>query len=1826
MLLALYRGLFRPALNKAHVVPDAAAEQADGNKANWGDSEEDELWAASLQHPHQKKPRASDVDDALRDASALASELNVTIRGEDGDIGLPCYSVHYSVAAGKGGALLGGAFVQVVQSLNGEGSGLPPALLPAQLIALSQLAPMLASAPFHRSGGLALLDLGVALLQTQTLMVEAGQGVAGESGAAAALDSILAALLAAGRLLVDEVGEEGPRAQYLASVHRAIWLVGSMAQRVASTRSNSDSNSDSNNNNNSSSRIYRVCILASALAACLEAITALRVPVAPSLEVTLFEGSCMSACLLYWRLYRTLQLLLNSPSQSPSPTMPPLLCLPSPVDLLDETRRLLHCSVSAVPPSSTAAGAVPCSVARSGYVLAGLRYWLASAGSEVSLDPQLAAWTEAVSGSLEVVLGAVLDAARRVGKVAKNKGGEAILRPEAWTLLSLGPVLLEAAAALHARAATRHNVRARADALALLLGGFLSAATDVIKCLRPATGGGIGSRKSAELAITGGAADTSGGPLHLEIGTSTSTSSADGLTTSAFSRSLSSASSPQHSPHHAPLTLPIVLAGAPSPGRASHSLGSSQGSLSGLAAHAQSLGSGARGGGSSLGAGSPASAAAAVEFRVGDRVDGLCLLPNGSSRWFPAVVTAVSEGLEAGAAVRYCLQYNDGDVGTDMARAGVRLTKSRHHASGSATPTSTPTPATVASTPAVAAALSAVAPAAVDAGTINTVRSTVPPPGPSPSPIFKPNRSHAHSHAHPETLPHKAAPPLSDAFDSDNDDSDDDNVFEIPSTLPAPTSGMGRSTAATNAAAAAAGAGGSSRLLQLQLGDIHSQARLAHGPGAGLPTSSSLSSITLDAQAHSTGHAGPGPQAHHLVATTSGTFLLVPEFAEERLSLHSASTLSRPPSSHHHYHTSDSYTFRDIYTHRSTYTARGATPTTGATRFDRPPSSSNATTRESLRPLSRDMRAGSLGSLGGGRRDPREPRASEESGQTATNAGGADDSGTVLTAYTAGSQCTPPAHLEDSGYTRVAHGPDAFSARRDEKEKEDQKEGGRKQEVGEPDSRLLALLLSTGTLAAALCVSACCGEAEGGEGEWGEKLREDLFHSAVGTWSAGAGDDIGAEAEAGSRSLVQAVRDWLPDSAFLHAHIHSPLPTESCEADWKADQQQPQFIPNPLSALYSLCSSRGRRLVTLLGLPPLPSVPLLEACLGRRLGVGAHGSVYRADVGGDREGERGSYAVKRLPKSSTGLVAVEAEVAALQRLAANPPNTDAHSPAPAPALAAALMSFGVVGEEYWLVLQRGGCSLTALRADIPTELLSASPAVGGASLSLWALLLLELFLECGLVLQGVHARGVVHFDVKADNFLLTRPFERAVRACMRPSPQGADKADRADGADRASQRLDGLLAGLREAHRAGRAQGVVVLVDFGESLVGAAPCGACSAAAENAAGAGRVRGTLPIQAPEMLAVTSPPAFASTSAATAADSLVFPAPSFPCDAWSLSLLGVELLVGRFLFLDCSWAELYVLLCVDSGRGALAGLPALLAGAGLAAATGPLAALFAAIVDCSPATRKDVAGVCVEVERAVEFLWSGARGDRGPVAGQDGGSVSPRPAPRPKASPPSAPPLSAFAGWLHLPPSARLPLGSGTALVMLAPADRPPFVAPRGLLDLDLDLDLADKLNIRFTYPGAEGQACDGGGEFMVPVPEGAAEGEETARGQLHGGNGPAAWARLRAVFASLLRLRGPRLDMLLPPAQPPGGAWGQEGCYYPLLPVYLAVLAHACRAQMAASGQGQGGQGSGEQCLAAARGAFAAGGLGDALRGVSWVGLLPPHSIEQAQRLLAALLA
>eukprot|EP01038_Epipyxis_sp_PR26KG_P006508 gene6508-8946_t len=61
-----------------------------------------------------------------------------------------------------------------------------------------------------------------------------------------------------------------------------------------------------------------------------------------------------------------------------------------------------------------------------------------------------------------------------------------------------------------------------------------------------------------------------------------------------------------------------------------------------------------------------------ILFSVGNKVDGLVSLQNGTQRWYPGIISSINEHTNT-----YTIEYNDGEIGVDVSNENIRLTKQR---------------------------------------------------------------------------------------------------------------------------------------------------------------------------------------------------------------------------------------------------------------------------------------------------------------------------------------------------------------------------------------------------------------------------------------------------------------------------------------------------------------------------------------------------------------------------------------------------------------------------------------------------------------------------------------------------------------------------------------------------------------------------------------------------------------------------------------------------------------------------------------------------------------------------------------------------------------------------------------------------------------------------------------------------------------------------------------------------------------------------------------------------------------------------------------------
>lgn len=240
--------------------------------------------------------------------------------------------------------------------------------------------------------------------------------------------------------------------------------------------------------------------------------------------------------------------------------------------------------------------------------------------------------------------------------------------------------------------------------------------------------------------------------------------------------------------------------------------------------------------------------------------------------------------------------------------------------------------------------------------------------------------------------------------------------------------------------------------------------------------------------------------------------------------------------------------------------------------------------------------------------------------------------------------------------------------------------------------------------------------------------------------------------------------------------------------------------------------------------------------------------------------------------------------------------------------------------------------------------------------------LLSIFLDILLIFQSIHERNVTHFDIKGSNILLRSEWYSSLKSSpeLLSSPSFSKfKIETRD-----------FHMALIKAHSLNAISGEFFITDFGESLSN------CNDISEGHSLRQRSRGTLVIQAPEVLAVndqhskievenncadkislrealTKPSFFHTNSFAlpriaskiftdsdfdlndlsekpvnnmpikvTIEDSgkakKKFPLPSLTSDYWSLGCLLGEILSGQLLLTNNTWPELFTLFCLSSSE--------------------------------------------------------------------------------------------------------------------------------------------------------------------------------------------------------------------------------------------------------------------------------------------------------------------
>lgn len=283
---------------------------------------------------------------------------------------------------------------------------------------------------------------------------------------------------------------------------------------------------------------------------------------------------------------------------------------------------------------------------------------------------------------------------------------------------------------------------------------------------------------------------------------------------------------------------------------------------------------------------------------------------------------------------------------------------------------------------------------------------------------------------------------------------------------------------------------------------------------------------------------------------------------------------------------------------------------------------------------------------------------------------------------------------------------------------------------------------------------------------------------------------------------------------------------------------------------------------------------------GVRIADGGFGSVFRikcpdSDVTDNESPASTTYVVKRLTRERSAsdapvIVDVFAEISCLELLAGT-------------AGVCRLVDYGVVGGEYWIVLEAGEQNLEEWRLDR-----LRSDGVTTEDIKLY----LHMFNEIVQIVSNIHTRDVIHFDIKASNIIL--------------------------------RSTDFTLESFQESKKANRKglSNLLFLADFGESKHNVSED-------KNTEGVVRARGTLPIQSPEMLRLSQ-----AEKAPPSKPTLDTAQPGRASDIWSLGCLLVQLITGDYLFAGKPWPELYVLLCLqESCSLPLNGLKSVLTNSGM-----------------------------------------------------------------------------------------------------------------------------------------------------------------------------------------------------------------------------------------------------------------------------------------------------
>ena len=287
-----------------------------------------------------------------------------------------------------------------------------------------------------------------------------------------------------------------------------------------------------------------------------------------------------------------------------------------------------------------------------------------------------------------------------------------------------------------------------------------------------------------------------------------------------------------------------------------------------------------------------------------------------------------------------------------------------------------------------------------------------------------------------------------------------------------------------------------------------------------------------------------------------------------------------------------------------------------------------------------------------------------------------------------------------------------------------------------------------------------------------------------------------------------------------------------------------------------------------------------------RLSAGAFGTVFQVCCPSEcsvslKAPKDCNYAVKRIVRERSVhdapvILDVFSEVSCLERMASCRG-------------VCSLIDYGVYEGEYWVVMEKGSQDLhewallylsksekghKKTKSHSSSDDASVKKVDVAAAVAEWVdklLVYICIFAECVRIVGEVHAERIIHFDIKCSNFIM-----------------------------RQEVRLDKLV----NAVMTDTFSGDIFLADFGESL--------CASETHYFnSKKKRSRGTLPVQSPEMLAVNDRSELKWQPSSNAFTE----SPSYGCDVWSLGCMLFEMKTGQFLFQDKSWTELYCILCMQ-----------------------------------------------------------------------------------------------------------------------------------------------------------------------------------------------------------------------------------------------------------------------------------------------------------------------